>query len=203
MSPSLFSCAANNRSSEIDLAAGFGKVDTARQALEQHWDSWIDLAADFAYLSSIGASLYPPQFGVDADLRSGINTIRLPIGAWSLGPEFISGTAFEPYAGVYNNSWTRVKNVIAKAAAYDLGVLVDLHGAAASQNGLPHSGVSDGKEALFSDPAMIAATQKALVFLAKELASVTNVVGIELLNEPAEVPQLEQFCAFSRFLSRA
>jgi aryl-phospho-beta-D-glucosidase BglC (GH1 family) len=119
----------------------------------------------------------------------------LPIGAWSLGPAFLNGTAFEPVASVYNNSWTRVKRTIAAASAHGLGVIVDLHGATASQNGLPHSGFSDGKQALFSDPVQVAATQAALVYLAKELAPVSNVVGIELLNEPADVPELETFCA--------
>jgi len=54
MNPSLFVCAGGNKSSELDVARGYGgNVDSARMSLEMHWDSWIK-EEDFAYLQKIG-----------------------------------------------------------------------------------------------------------------------------------------------------
>ena len=117
MVPSLFTCASGNRAGEYDVASGWGNTNNARQILERHWDTWIQ-DSDFAYLRSIG-----------------INTIRLPIGYWTLGPSFCAGTPFEDVSDVYANSWPRVLRAIKTAEKYGIGVLVDLHGAPGSQNG--------------------------------------------------------------------
>ncbi|KAI0362308.1 glycoside hydrolase [Trametes cingulata] len=175
MTPSLFACAAGNQMSELDIASGWGSIDTARSLLERHWDTFIN-ASDFGYLSSIG-----------------INTVRLPIGYWSLGPTFCQGTPFEPVAGVYENSWGRVVRAINMASDAGLGVLVDLHGAPGSQNGQPHSGISDGNINLFDSDWYINKTITVLTFLTQRLINVTNVVGIQLLNEPKNVENLPDF----------
>ncbi|KAI0341792.1 glycoside hydrolase [Trametopsis cervina] len=175
MTPSLFACAADKQLSEVDIAHGWGSTDAARAVLEKHWDTFIT-DADFAYLASIG-----------------INTVRLPIGYWTLGPDFCVNTPFEDVADVYQNSWARVVRTINVADSHGIGVLVDLHGAPGSQNGQQHSGISDGATNLFDHPDYINQTMNALTFLAAELTFVTNVVGIQLLNEPQSVPSLESF----------
>jgi hypothetical protein len=202
-------CAGGKKDSELDLAMGYGgDLESARMALEMHWDSWIT-EADFAYLQKIGRFLPAPvsrlpvllrereieqerereregergrereregergrererkgERGRDrerqretegeretererdsaADLTalpacstlprvsdsSGINTVRLPIGYWSLGPVYMAGTPFEPVSSVYTNSWPRVVRAVNWAAKYGLGVLVDLHGGESS-----------------------------------------------------------------------
>ncbi|KAH9857066.1 glycoside hydrolase [Lenzites betulinus] len=175
MTPSLFTCAAGNQISELDIASGWGSTDGARSVLERHWDTFVD-ASDFQYLASIG-----------------INTVRLPIGYWTLGPAFCQGTPFEPFADVYQNSWSRVIHAINLAFNSGLGVLVDLHGAPGSQNGQPHSGISDGKTGLFGDDWYINKTMAVLTHLTDQLANVTNVVGIQILNEPQNAPSLPDF----------
>jgi glucan 1,3-beta-glucosidase len=176
MSPSLFACASGKRASEHDIATGWGSTDNARAVLEHHWDSFIT-RSDFEYLASIG-----------------INTVRLPIGYWSLGPVFCQGTDFEPVADVYRDSWPRILRAINWAAQFGIGVLVDLHGAPGSQNGQSHSGVSNGKANLFNDSYNQKKTIEILSFLTGQLATVTNVIGIQLLNEPVNVPELPKFC---------
>lgn len=175
MNPALFACAANARQAELDVASGWGGTEGARQVLERHWDEWIG-EADFKWLRGVG-----------------INTVRLPIGYWSLGPSFCAGTPFEPVADVYTNAWPRVLRAINTAAKYGLGVLVDLHGAPGSQNGQAHSGVSDGQQGLFDNPANVQRTMDVLTFLTQQLAKVNNVVGIEILNEPSDVDALTGF----------
>ncbi|WVF72888.1 hypothetical protein IAT40_007706 [Kwoniella sp. CBS 6097] len=175
MNPSMFTCASGNKQAEFDIANGWGSVDNARQVLERHWDEWIT-ESDFQYLASIG-----------------INTVRLPIGYWSLGPVYCQGTAFESVSAAYVNSWPRVVRAINWAEKYGLGVLVDLHGAPGSQNAQAHSGVSDGQQNLFNNPNNIQLTINILTYLTQQLVKVNNVVGIQILNEPSNVDSLPSF----------
>ena len=176
ITPSLFENASGSKLSELDLASGWDSVDSARRALEQHWDTFIN-QSDFQYLASIG-----------------INTVRLPIGYWNLGPSYCQGTPFDAYGDVYRNSWSRIIRAINMAAEVGIGVLIDLHGAVGSQNGQPHSGISDGATNLFKDPLNVEKTFNVLKYLVQQLASVTNVAGIQILNEPENVLELVDFC---------
>lgn len=176
MTPSLFTCASEKKFSEIDIAYGWGSTTAARAVLERHWDTFIT-EQDFQYLASIG-----------------INTVRIPIGYWNLGPDFCVGTPYEGAADVYQNSWPRIVRAINMASSAGIGILVDLHGAPGSQNGQHHSGVSDGATNLFTNPYWNNQTMTVLTYLMHELAYVTNVVGIQILNEPQNVPSLEDFC---------
>ncbi|CCL98443.1 uncharacterized protein FIBRA_00440 [Fibroporia radiculosa] len=175
MTPSVFACASGQQLSELDIASGWNSTTSARAVLEHHWDTFIN-QSDFEYLASIG-----------------INTVRIPIGYWTLGPDFCQGTPFENVSDVYQNSWPRLTRAINWAGQSGIGVLVDLHGAPGSQNGQPHSGISDGITGLFDSPAYTNLTITVLTFLMEQLMNVTNVIGIELLNEPQDVPQLPDF----------
>ncbi|KAF8955450.1 glycoside hydrolase superfamily [Flammula alnicola] len=175
MTPSLFKCASGAQGAEIDIANGWGSVDNARAVLERHWDTFIT-ESDFEYLANIG-----------------INTVRLPIGYWNLGPKFTDNTAFESVAQVYENCWPRIVRAINQAGNAGIGVLVDLHGAVGSQNGQPHSGVSDGQTNFFSEPSNMDKTVDVLTFLAQQLGSVNNIVGIQILNEPQYTDTLTDF----------
>ncbi|KAF8061603.1 glycoside hydrolase superfamily [Lyophyllum atratum] len=136
MAPSQFKCASGKKLSELDIASGWGSLNSARSLLERHWDTWIT-KSDLEYLASIG-----------------INTVRLPIGYWNLGPYYCQDTPFAPVAEVYKNSWPRIVRAINMARESGIGVLVDLHGAVGSQNGQPHSGISDNATNMFENPAV-------------------------------------------------
>lgn len=176
MTPSVFTCASGPQSAELDIASGWVNTTGARAVLERHWDTFIN-QSDLQYLASIG-----------------INTVRIPIGYWSLGPVYCQGTPFEPVADVYTNAWSRVVRAINWAGEAGIGVLLDLHGAPGSQNGQPHSGTSDGNVDFFNNATNQDMTINVLTFLTQQLASVTNVVGIEILNEPNDDPSLPAFC---------
>ncbi|KAJ8522932.1 hypothetical protein ONZ45_g562 [Pleurotus djamor] len=175
MTPSLFKCAAEPKISELDIALGWDSQASARSLLEKHWDSFIT-PSDFEYLAGIG-----------------INTVRLPIGYWNLGPEFCAGTPFETVADVYTNSWKRVVQSISEAGHMGLGVLLDLHGAPGSQNGQDHSGISDKQVLLFNSEEYQQKAIAALCFMAKEAEPFKNVIGIQILNEPKSGPSLDAF----------
>lgn len=180
MTPSLFECANAPKVSEIDIAAGWGSVTSARAVLEKHWDTFIT-AEDFNYLASIG-----------------INTVRIPIAWFTLGPQFMAGTPFEPYIEVYKNAWPRLLRAISQAADVGISVLVDMHGAPGSQNGQQHSGISDGQTNFFNSYDYQWKTIEAIKFLVQQLGAVTNVIGVQLLNEPTGHPSLENFCEYVR-----
>ncbi|KAG8743635.1 Glucan 1,3-beta-glucosidase 3 [Ceratobasidium sp. 428] len=176
MKPSLVECASGAKSAELDIASGWGDPKSARSVLERHWDTWIT-EDDFAWLE-----------------KTGVNTVRLPIGYWSLGPQYCLGTPFEEVASVYERSWPRVLRSIQWAANHNIGVLVDLHGAVGSQNGQSHSGTSDGQMNLFDSDKNMKKTTDVLVYLTKQLVPISNVVGIQILNEPRNVASLPDFC---------
>ena len=167
MVPSLFKCAAGLQASELDIARGWNDMQNARQVLEKHWDTFIT-EEDFRWMSEIG-----------------INTVRIPIGYWGVGNQFLWGTDFDGLGEVYGGQWTRIRRAVKWAQTYNIGVLIDLHGAPGSANGQHISGTSDKRIMLFQDEFNIQKTQDVLTFLAKEFAYVNNVVGIQLLNEPA------------------
>jgi len=194
MVPSLFSCAAAPAISEYDVATGWN--GQAKQVLEKHWDTFIT-ETDFAWLASLG-----------------INTVRLPLGYWHIGTgeqEWTTGTLYESVRDNYVGAWPRVLRAISMAEKYGIGVLVDLHGAPGSQNGTiythafsslkglcyflgqQHSGVSDGQANLFSSPSNMQKTISVLQFLTNTLVDVPNVVGIQLLNEPIDIPDVFDF----------
>ncbi|KAJ9109171.1 hypothetical protein QFC21_000500 [Naganishia friedmannii] len=136
----------------------------AKARLEQHWDSWIT-DQDWKWL-----------------VERGFNSVRLPIGYYHLVsaiPEVVNGTDFENVAGVFEGAWSRIQKAIDVAGRYGLGVLLDFHCAAA------HCGVSTGKVDFWNRKANFESTALALNFLAHQYANVPHVIGLELLNEPA------------------
>ena len=169
MAPSMFSCASGGKSAEYDFVNGYGTsndgLQSARATLEKHWDTWVT-EDDFKSMKSVG-----------------VNTVRMPIGYWSAGPDWVKDTAFEPYASVYQNAFKYVKRAIHWANKYNIGVLIDLHAAYGAQNDQAHSGFSSGKVGFYSGNNMKRTTEF-LLYLTEQFANVTNVVGIELLNEP-------------------
>ena len=176
MAPSMFDCAVDGKASEMDFLNGYGGSEkgmkSAQARLEEHWDTWIQ-AKDFVEMKSLG-----------------LNTLRLPIGYWHLpGSNFTKNSDFEPYGKVYVNAWKYIKRAIKYADDNDIGVLIDMHGAYGSQNGQPHSGVNNGKADFFNDFNENKMT-KLLVWLVQELEDVSNVIGIELLNEPHNTKRL-------------
>lgn len=175
IAPSLFNCAVGNASAEHDILAGYGNsssgVSNATAHMEQHWDTWIR-EEDFATMAELG-----------------INTVRIPIGYWDLGGNWTDGTPFHPWAHVYDRAYRFLARGIQWAAKYDIGVLIDLHGAYGAANTGSISGVSNGEVGFFS-PGNQSLTTAFLTNLTTRLVNVTNVVGIELLNEPEVQPGL-------------
>jgi aryl-phospho-beta-D-glucosidase BglC (GH1 family) len=113
------------------------------------------------------------------------NTIRLPIGYFTLGPSYCNGT---PFAGdparVYINAWAAVKNMVLRCWAHGIGVLLDFHACPGGANGEQHSGTSSGVAGLWGNTANLTLAQQCLVFIASEVhTGMPGVIGIQLCNE--------------------
>ncbi|WFD23902.1 hypothetical protein MEQU1_002596 [Malassezia equina] len=177
MAPSLFQCVHEGEKGELAILHGYGNtsqgIQSARALLEKHWDTWITVD-DFDKMR----------------YQYNINSVRIPIGYWNLpGAQFTKDTPFEAWSDVYKNSWKYVRRAIEMAADRDMGVLLDLHAAYGSQNGQENSGYN-GFRVEFFWPENQKRTKEALVWIANDLKDVTNLVGIELLNEPWNEPGL-------------
>ncbi|MBC8140004.1 MAG: glycoside hydrolase family 5 protein [Armatimonadetes bacterium] len=138
---------------EYTLSQELGKTKTAA-LLKKHRDTFIT-DADFAWIA-----------------ERGLNAVRLPVGYWIAeeNPPYVSG-------------WATVERAFAQAKKHGLGVLLDLHGAPGSQNGMDHSGKS-GELGWHKSPENLAQTLRVLENLSARVKGYTNLLGVELLNEP-------------------
>ncbi|EPY53931.1 glucan 1,3-beta-glucosidase Exg3 [Schizosaccharomyces cryophilus OY26] len=142
-------------------------IDGARGLFENHWRTWIS-TNDFSNLQQLG-----------------VNTVRIPIGYWTLGQsQFLQGTPFQQYAGVYQNSLNILCEKIRDASTKSIGVLVDFHGVYGQANGGSHSGTSSGKVEFFSNSQNQQRMVSALQYAVSVLRNLENLVGIEVINEP-------------------
>jgi aryl-phospho-beta-D-glucosidase BglC (GH1 family) len=157
--------------SELDAVSTSLKsagLDATRRKFEEHWANAVS-DQDFEWLVK----------------EARCTSIRLPIGYFTLGPEWCVGTPFEGVKEVYVNSWTAVKNFINRARGSGIGVLIDFHALPGGANGEEHSGTHSGKAELWGNRRNLDAARKALGFIAREVhgAPMEGVVGIQIVNE--------------------
>lgn len=145
--------AGSQANDEYSLCTDLGKAKAADQ-IKRHRDTWIT-AEDFKWIAD-----------------HGLNAVRLPVGYGVLeeNPPFISGA-------------DTLDSAFAMAKANGLGVLLDLHGAPGSQNGMDHSGRS-GTLGWHVSKENIAHTVRIIEGLAAHCKQFDNLLGLELLNEP-------------------
>lgn len=136
-----------------------GKVlgkDEATKRLEAHWSSFIT-EGDFADIAS-----------------KGLNFVRIPIGYWAITP--LDG---DPYS---QGAYEYLGQALDWAEGAGLKVMIDLHGAPGSQNGLDNSGQRG--DVRWGQGDTVAQTLRALARLRDDHANHPAVAVIELLNEP-------------------
>ncbi|KAH9474939.1 Glucan 1,3-beta-glucosidase 3 [Psilocybe cubensis] len=162
-----FKYAASPAQSDLDIARG----SDAKQVLEAHWDTWIT-DEDWTWISKMG-----------------LNAVRIPIGYYHLcgaDRRVLDGTDFANYHEVYEGAWSRIIGACTKAESLGIGVLLDLHAAPGGQNASSHSGISDPHPNFFAHTHNQRNTIYILKSLLQSLSShnLSNIIGIELLNEP-------------------
>ncbi|CAE6462125.1 unnamed protein product [Rhizoctonia solani] len=165
-------CGCGGGQSDLHIAQGAN----GKGIMEHHWDTWIT-EEDWGAIQA-----------------QGFNTVRLPIGYYHLSgidPSVLDDTDFEPYKNIFSGAWLRILRAIGDAERYGLGVLIDLHAAPGAQNRDAHSGTGTGEVRMWTRT-NLSRTVHALQVLTAQLASRPNVVGIELVNEPANNNQVQK-----------
>ncbi|CDZ96181.1 Glycoside hydrolase, superfamily [Phaffia rhodozyma] len=177
ISSSPFEGAAPPGGSDLDICKSGRPKEEIKRKLEQHWDTWI-VESDFEFLA-----------------QRGINSIRLPISYYHLSgldPSLVKDTEFDFTVEIYQGAWSRITRAFEWANRYHIGVLVDLHAVPGKQNPDAHAGASH-EALLFTHQKYQAQTVRTLEVLLRAIAGVENVIGLELMNEPAACPQLQKF----------
>jgi glucan 1,3-beta-glucosidase len=131
----------------------------ASARLKQHRESWITVD-DFQWIAA-----------------RGLNALRIPVGyaIAEENPPFVS-------------AWESLDWAFRTAKAHGLGVLLDLHGVPGSQNGWDHSG-RQGQRLWHTSKDNIDHSLRIIGDLAERCKAYDNLLGVELVNEPApEVP---------------
>jgi len=135
----------------------------AEVAIQKHLSTWIT-AADFEEIAA-----------------DGFNSVRVPLGYWNLIPD--------PYAlfvpSNTDSSLQYIDFAFDMCEKFNLSLLLDLHGAPGSQNGVDHSGCSLGSNWL-EQPDNLNLTLTAIEVMMMRYGSRRALVGVELVNEPAE-----------------
>ncbi|KAJ2453613.1 Glucan 1,3-beta-glucosidase 3 [Coemansia sp. RSA 2336] len=161
----------HNPEAECDLLECMG--DEACEKMEAHWNSWLQ-RADFEKMASMG-----------------INSVRLPVGYWVLGRHFTT-EKYAVHASVYDSALAHIGRIISWAAEFDVGVLVDIHALPGGQNNDSHSGTT-GAARFYDNPEFHHLAIKCYGAFAHLLADITNIIGLQIINEPLDYPQLEEF----------
>ncbi|KAF3201123.1 Glucan 1,3-beta-glucosidase 3 [Orbilia oligospora] len=141
-------------------------IDSTRQLFETFWSTTMT-PEDWVFLAN----------------KASVTTVRLPIGYFSLGPDFCRSTPFEKYSRVYTNSWLYIKQYIVSAASHGIATLIDLHALPGGANSDSHSGSSSHKAELWGNSKNLKLAIECLKFIAHETKEIPFVIGLQLVNE--------------------
>lgn len=111
------------------------------------------------------------------------NSVRLPIGYFTLGPAYCHHTPFSHASGVYENAWPAVRNLVSRCYSRGIGVLIDFHAVPGGANPNEHSGTNSGKAELWHHKSNLELATRCLCFIAHEVRNMDGVIGIQLCNE--------------------
>nr|POE56219.1 glucan 1,3-beta-glucosidase 3 [Quercus suber] len=150
----------------VQAAVAAEGMDGARARFERHWREYVS-DADLDWLRDVGRC----------------TTVRLPIGYFTLGPAYCQNTPFQPVAGVYQNAWQAVKDLVRRCADRGIGTLVDMHALPGGANKGDHSGTNSGKAELWSSKGDRDLATRSLLFVAQQVRSMEGVTGLQIINE--------------------
>jgi aryl-phospho-beta-D-glucosidase BglC (GH1 family) len=111
-------------------------------------------------------------------------SLRLPVGHFTLGKAFCADTPFEPVADVYVGAWDAVRDVVRRARAWGVGVLLDFHALPWGANRDAHSGSSSGRAEFWGNKKAMDLATRCILFVVREIRQgLDGVVGLQLVNE--------------------
>lgn len=168
----LFTKGGNTEFEAVSNELAASNIENVSELLKNHYQDYIN-KIDWNWLKN----------------TANVTALRIPVGYWHVNNgQFLSGLPFEPLAGVYGKAqpWNYLKNLIAKANSFNLGVIIDLHAVPGGANTGDHSGFPNATATFFSNSGyQDAIINKVLPFIVSDAASPNdNVIGVEVVNEP-------------------
>ncbi|KAL8819911.1 MAG: hypothetical protein Q9223_001768 [Gallowayella weberi] len=163
------SAAGDSELDAVKASLSTSGLDATRDKWQNHWSSALN-DDDLNWLSNTAKC----------------NNIRLPVGYFTLGPQFCTSTPFDgEVAQVYTNAWQSVKQLFQRCHDRGVGVLIDFHALPGGANNQIHSGTSSGRAELWGNAFNLDLATKCLVFMAQEVQNggMAGVTGIQLCNE--------------------
>jgi len=166
ITPSIFE--ATNDSTIVDeytLGLQTTNYNAMLAMLQNHWSTWIT-EDDFIAIS-----------------QAGLNHVRIPLGYWSVplpASATNTSTSISPYIP---GAWPYLLQALNWAAAHNIHVILDLHGAPGSQNGYDNSGQRTSNPQWALNPENVTRSVDTLVYIAQQIGGMIDV--IELVNESA------------------
>ncbi|PLB46792.1 glycoside hydrolase [Aspergillus steynii IBT 23096] len=112
------------------------------------------------------------------------NSIRLPIGFYTLGPAFCLGTGFEGEPSqVYSSCWNTLKHLVLKCQLYGIGVLIDLKNIPGGQLCSQDESSENGSVCDSIHNRIV--VRDCLAFIAQEITfhALLGVVGVQISSE--------------------
>ena len=132
------------------------------QRMRTHLETWIKPELDFVKIA-----------------EKGLNSVRIPLGYWNVVPD-----PYNKFAPIDPEFSLRLLDTTMNAAAANhIDVILDLHGAAGSQNALDHSGCIGSSTWL--EPQNVDLNIRVIQTLANRYSKHSALLGIELVNEPS------------------
>ncbi|ESK94612.1 glycoside hydrolase family 5 protein [Moniliophthora roreri MCA 2997] len=139
--------------------------DETKKMLEDHWNTWIT-EDDFRQIA-----------------EAGLNHVRIPFGYWSVpmtSRDTNENTSPSPYIP---GAWPYLLRALNWAAAHNVHVIIDIHGAPGSQNGYDNSGQRTDDPRWAYNPTNVSRTIDTIKYIAREAGGMIDI--LELLNESA------------------
>ncbi|QLL32167.1 hypothetical protein HG536_0C03360 [Torulaspora globosa] len=168
---SVFDKGGDNEFDAVSSQVNHSSVDEAASKLTKHYNDYIS-KIDWNWLKN----------------EAGITSFRIPIGYWHVGNgQLLDELPFEPLREVYSRAkpWDILKNLINKAAEYDIGVLIDVHGLPGGANTDMHSGCKNSSPSFFNKSKHIdKMVNVVLPFICRDACvNCENVIGLQVVNE--------------------
>jgi glucan 1,3-beta-glucosidase len=165
MNPSFFNDTGTGWGGSLCAVVNFSRA-LAEARMAEHLETWVS-ESDFQKLAG-----------------AGFNSVRLPLGYWN-----VIDDPYHRYAPAnVTTSLHYIDWVFEMTEKYNMSVLIDLHGAPGSQNGMDHSGCGYSMLGTpqWTSSYNINLTLQTIDAIAARYGGHHNLFGIELLNEPAE-----------------
>ncbi|KFY37003.1 hypothetical protein V495_07453 [Pseudogymnoascus sp. VKM F-4514 (FW-929)] len=170
--PSLFSGPGDSELAAVTSSISTIGLAKTKERWKHHWDFALS-DDDIAFLVH----------------EAKCTSIRLPIGYFTLGPEFCQGTPFEAAADVYATAWASVCHLVGRLNVAGIGVLLDLHALPGGANKDMHSGTDSGRADLWdhwlTGRKNREMAKKVVLQVVSEAADMPGIIGVQIVNEAA------------------